>query len=1340
MVKVVDMLKKGITGAFVLFILSSACVFAADDEKALHEKAAAQLIDSMPDFFRDVVALQKMTPEQKIDYILTQSEGRIKEKIAEKFQEDMQEKLTKYAQEAIRAKAFTDIAMPKIRNAYATGTAFNWGSIDAEIGSSVDTKMRAFGAALSTAKIGWDAYEAYGKGGSLEAFKSVSGAVYDLLAEAFIPGWGYFKLGKEMVEVLGRYVLDYATDTAVEGMLNDMYSMKSNPQGLAEWLINKSPSDIQKDLDSKWDDGMGFGRLWEGQGTDKGDQAMKERISSTLISLRGELLVRQKEEERKQKELTDKLNEYMDKARTAQAESRAVAQKARDAVKVELEKIREFRYKLTGIDQQVAEQRYEETQDAFQADKSKVKDGQPYQPINRAPILEALEEILSQIHEDGRGGYDQEATRVAMEEYKKIRQELVEKAAVDNGFAGYRWPDTKWGKDVAALTAQENTLRQEAKERLLKRYEAMRAAVEKLKSQIEEASRLQYKATLELNEEIANSLHDGNNWRGSPETAYDHTRRPQVFSQPGDVVGELEGLRKFEKELTEDEAALGALHAKEKKIFADFVSAMQSVREEFVKAIPENLFESEKPEGSWNVSEKLSVKRFYQDQVIVDYKELFVETVSIPSMGGMPFAEYETKVLNVRPGEVIQAHRKTLGQRIAFLESIADEDAMALGFMALYNRVMGVKVLEETSSRDLEQEKKYLQEVFNTRDGMSGQFMHVELTKGFTYREELQKAWEENRIAIEKLESLMKAMGKRVKYSFDLQGAMYPKVSNWALLPEKLKIVDEEYQKSLEITTTRLGLSDKYLGEWKATVARLESEPGNAQYRAQEFEKIVKFVRNQVGLLKSWGPHQDVLDRLKNATDFQEEIGKKLEKAKADHQKFEDNLRRDSAARQAAYEAEQRRLKEEAARKAEEEKKRAETPAVVVYHLIDPSINSVSLRTASGEVVVSRSDLKGGALQITAQLDTLESVSSLMASEDGGAWKKLPKRQAVTFSFAPAVGKTYAPILRINTVDGRTVDLPFFANVTGIVYKDVDHVQMTASAIGALSEAYERMDARGFGDLISRDYLGNKSTLEEGVRFDFEIFTDIRLKIYIDRIERRGDQFVAETRWDKTQVHRRTGQQQKTSGKTTMMFVLEDGVLKIRNLRGNLIYATLSPEIAQASGLSASVVENIRTARDQRDVVPSVPGAAEDPPGVPGAPAPPAGSQVQSGTFSILQNAGHPGMPAWVQEFSFSNYQVHNAPATLDVTYDFRRREGWMEVRSSNGIQDMGSVSIDSVSSVPSSGYGAAVGWMAGHTYAIELSDGTYALVQPTTDPASFPLPFTTHFKYRHQRNGTRVF
>jgi len=317
-------------------------------------------------------------------------------------------------------------------------------------------------------------------------------------------------------------------------------------------------------------------------------------------------------------------------------------------------------------------------------------------------------------------------------------------------------------------------------------------------------------------------------------------------------------------------------------------------------------------------------------------------------------------------------------------------------------------------------------------------------------------------------------------------------------------------------------------------------------------------------------------------------------------------LKQQAAAR-AQAEAEIARRQEEEMRKAEEESKAvldAMDPFNLAgyygYGIEDARVNSKSLRSAHGTVVLTRQDLTAGQMNIDVRLYTIDKMQTLLLSEDGGrTWRELPVSTALSFSIEPLPGKEYDLLLRAKTTDQREVMMRVFNGVDGIVYQDVDFTQLVAETLKNIADAYERQDIGSFGDQISRDYLGNKTMLEEGARFDFDLFTSIRLTIYINRIEQRANNmFVAETKWDKAQNPRTTGQEQRTSGKTTFMFVLEDGKMKIKNLRGDLIYATLSPQIAQASGKSAAIVDAIRTAQEDRNPTQPGAGTTEDDGGV----------------------------------------------------------------------------------------------------------------------------------------------
>ncbi|MBU1869918.1 MAG: hypothetical protein KJ818_05555, partial [Candidatus Omnitrophica bacterium] len=307
-----------------------------------------------------------------------------------------------------------------------------------------------------------------------------------------------------------------------------------------------------------------------------------------------------------------------------------------------------------------------------------------------------------------------------------------------------------------------------------------------------------------------------------------------------------------------------------------------------------------------------------------------------------------------------------------------------------------------------------------------------------------------------------------------------------------------------------------------------------------------------------------------------------------------------------------------------------------------------------------------------------------------------------------------------------------FPNIRGILFKDIDYNQLVAETIGKIAEAYESANFSQFSQYISKDYLGNKTFLEEGIRTDFDLFSNIRLTLYINRIDKRGNIFAAETRWDKTQTPRSTGQEQRTSGNTTFMFVFEDGLMKIQNLRGNLIYATLQPEIAQASGLPQTVVNQIREANQERN--PVQPGAGE------------------------TEQAGGTSTQATIP---VKNGSIHSQYATAgdctsfrtDFDYDFSSgTEGsagggdfyleWNILFNLGGaqIQQITSSTFEALNEAPTSGYtNSSAGTLAaGEVYAFITQEGYYGKFKVTSKNTVDCNRNTVNFSYAVQTDGTR--
>ena len=389
------------------------------------------------------------------------------------------------------------------------------------------------------------------------------------------------------------------------------------------------------------------------------------------------------------------------------------------------------------------------------------------------------------------------------------------------------------------------------------------------------------------------------------------------------------------------------------------------------------------------------------------------------------------------------------------------------------------------------------------------------------------------------------------------------------------------------------------------------------------------------------------------------------------------------------------------------------------YLLTGPRVNTYDLSKAYGEVVLLPEQLRQGKISLTGWLSHVDGIDKILFSEDGGrTWQEIQIQQAVQVEFSPIAGKRYDPKLRIKTRLSKDYDLTFFPNITGLVYRDVSYADLVKDVVTKIANAYESQNTADFASLISRDYIGNRVYLEEGVRFDFDMFTDIRLKIYIDRIEKRGDLYVADTHWDKSQNPRKTGQQQMTTGKTVMMFSLEDGTLKIKNLRGNLIYATLSPEIAEASGLSQTIVEEIRVAEFERNPVQPGAGNTVNSGGV-------GSSKLNVRTGSVTAIAPMPNSA----DFDFSS--GNEVPSgSGDITFEFNNIM-FGQIQTS-------AQSFEALSEAPSGGYAGPITPLPSGTVIVFTTAEGYFGKMNVIGVNTVGANATLSFQYALQTDGSR--
>ncbi|HSA31891.1 MAG TPA: hypothetical protein P5160_08885, partial [Candidatus Omnitrophota bacterium] len=421
------------------------------------------------------------------------------------------------------------------------------------------------------------------------------------------------------------------------------------------------------------------------------------------------------------------------------------------------------------------------------------------------------------------------------------------------------------------------------------------------------------------------------------------------------------------------------------------------------------------------------------------------------------------------------------------------------------------------------------------------------------------------------------------------------------------------------------------------------------------------------------------------------------------------------------------------------------------YAVTDAQLNGMPAATLLSTHVLTSAELTNGKIRIQAGLSSVKDIKGLTIGNGAGDEKALAVKENVVYEFTPKPDTDYQPEIRITTAFGKTVVLPLFPQTSAIRYEEINFEQKVVESIQAISTSYEQQDASAFAELISRDYLGSRSVLEEGARLDFSAFSDIQMKISINRIERRKNLYVAETQWQKMQTARASGARADTKGRTTLMFVYEDGQMKIQNLRGDLLYASLSTEIAQASGLGQREVERIVRERESVLSGGSVPSAVSEGAPGPGSADPDPGSppveevSVESGKFKLTQYSAHPMAPGTVfaESFDFGRKQTVK-DYDINVNGDFRRREGWIEAGSGAGVLEL-SGSFEDITEVPAGGYAPQAGAREGAVYAVQRADGTYAIVEfQSASGESVDLyegrPISAQFRYRYQKNGTRTF
>jgi len=397
--------------AWVLILAISQLVARAADLP--DAKAATEIIEGLQGALGDLSTILSLPPDQRVGWVMTNAEDYVRGKIVDQSKDKIKEAMKAYATAAFQAQAFKTVAIPALKNSIVMNAPVDWGLIQARMASDVDTKTAAYGTAAAGVSIAWDAVAAFSEGGAQAGFNKLTADIYNAVADAYIPGWGWFKLGTAIVDGLGNYVLDYATDTATSGMLNDLFSMTDDPNGFAKMLQTTPLPSLYKKVDDGWEL-VEYGRLRVGSGTDTGGEAMKQRLKDTLYTLKAGVAAAYTAGLQKDANLRAQFQPYLDAAAQAEANLRAVAGTVQTNAAPLLASIRQFQ----GITDQFTEVQDAQEDQAYIQEATSAPGVIPpwiYTPIPRGGFMPLFEDAYDQFHAETGGHFDWNTFSAAQE-------------------------------------------------------------------------------------------------------------------------------------------------------------------------------------------------------------------------------------------------------------------------------------------------------------------------------------------------------------------------------------------------------------------------------------------------------------------------------------------------------------------------------------------------------------------------------------------------------------------------------------------------------------------------------------------------------------------------------------------------------------------------------------------------------------------------------------------------------------------------------------------------------------------------------------------------------------
>ena len=218
------------------------------------------------------------------------------------------------------------------------------------------------------------------------------------------------------------------------------------------------------------------------------------------------------------------------------------------------------------------------------------------------------------------------------------------------------------------------------------------------------------------------------------------------------------------------------------------------------------------------------------------------------------------------------------------------------------------------------------------------------------------------------------------------------------------------------------------------------------------------------------------------------------------------------------------------------------------------SINKVQAAPGA-EVVWYREMLPGAKLLISGRFTTPAGMikEAALSTDAGQTWVplRLSGKGSFEYSFKTSAGAVYDLVLR--TVDKK--DTPISDGGVRVTIPGITIYQAVNEAIDGLISAYQDKNMARFNDYVSESLTDDDVLLDRGVRNDFHTVHDMDIRYTLNGIvpDYKNKVFAAIT-FNRRYTHIKTGKTVNDSGQTSLIFIIENGKMRLHSTRGTPLF------------------------------------------------------------------------------------------------------------------------------------------------------------------------------------------